>query len=141
MCNSNPNLHSWIEGVFYYIESKQVNSPEVVNWNVTSHNWQWHHSVDTSQLLIDILQLTHVSVINNRLWCDLQFYPEHTKGLILMGDLNINHLKDIKAARNNFETILKHEPYNIQVLTLYFIRHFNSPFLWTMLILSIYQKV
>jgi hypothetical protein len=25
-------------------------------------------------------------------------YPDHTKGLILMGDLNVNHLKDLNAA-------------------------------------------
>lgn len=28
----------------------------------------------------------------------LQHYPDHTKGLILMGDLNVNHLKNLDAA-------------------------------------------
>ena len=28
----------------------------------------------------------------------LQYYPDHTKGLILMGDLNVNQLKNLDAA-------------------------------------------
>ena len=43
-----------------------------------------------------------------------QFYPTHSKGLILMGDININHLKNLDAAETNFLTILKLEPENVQ---------------------------
>jgi Flp pilus assembly protein TadD len=31
-----------------------------------------------------------------------------------MGDININHLKDLDAAERNFETILKEDPQNVQ---------------------------
>ncbi|PVD28691.1 hypothetical protein C0Q70_11285 [Pomacea canaliculata] len=44
----------------------------------------------------------------------LTHYPDHTKGLILMGDLNVNHLKNLDAAEQNFRTILQHEPNNVQ---------------------------
>ncbi|XP_064628448.1 protein O-mannosyl-transferase TMTC3-like [Lineus longissimus] len=44
----------------------------------------------------------------------LKFYPNHTKGLILMGDINVNHLKDIDAAETNFRKILEYDPYDVQ---------------------------
>ncbi|XP_013421827.1 transmembrane and TPR repeat-containing protein 3 [Lingula anatina] len=44
----------------------------------------------------------------------LQYYPDHTKGLILMGDININHLKDIRGAEENFKKILETDPTNVQ---------------------------
>ncbi|XP_074660010.1 protein O-mannosyl-transferase TMTC3-like isoform X2 [Tubulanus polymorphus] len=44
----------------------------------------------------------------------LKYYPDHTKGLILMGDININILKDIKAAEENFKQILQNDPGNVQ---------------------------
>jgi Flp pilus assembly protein TadD len=31
-----------------------------------------------------------------------------------MGDININHLKDLDAAERNFETILKEDPQHVQ---------------------------
>jgi len=46
----------------------------------------------------------------------LEHYPSHTKGLILMGDININHLKDLVAAEKCFRTILETEPDNVQAL-------------------------
>ena len=30
--------------------------------------------------------------------CCFQYYPDHTKGLILMGDLNVNYLRNLDAA-------------------------------------------
>ncbi|KAK2149545.1 hypothetical protein LSH36_447g03000 [Paralvinella palmiformis] len=44
----------------------------------------------------------------------LKHYPDHTKGLILMGDININVRKDLDAAEANFEMILKKDPDNVQ---------------------------
>lgn len=46
----------------------------------------------------------------------LKYYPNHTKGLILMGDINVNTLKDLDKAEKNFETILQNEPKNVQAL-------------------------
>eukprot|EP00106_Octopus_bimaculoides_P004678 XP_014772120.1 PREDICTED: transmembrane and TPR repeat-containing protein CG4050-like [Octopus bimaculoides] len=46
----------------------------------------------------------------------LMYYPNHTKGLILMGDININILKDLNSAEKNFLTILKNEPGNVQAI-------------------------
>ncbi|GFO13852.1 heterogeneous nuclear ribonucleoprotein q, partial [Plakobranchus ocellatus] len=46
----------------------------------------------------------------------LEHHPDHDKGHILMGDLNINILKDIDAAEKNFESILKRNPRNTQAL-------------------------
>ncbi|KAI0217673.1 Protein O-mannosyl-transferase TMTC3 [Lamellibrachia satsuma] len=44
----------------------------------------------------------------------LKHYPNHTKGLILMGDINMNSLNDINAAEQNFLKILDTEPRNVQ---------------------------
>ncbi|CAH1799956.1 unnamed protein product [Owenia fusiformis] len=44
----------------------------------------------------------------------LQHYPEHTKGLILMGDININHKKDIAAAEKNFARVVEINPKDVQ---------------------------
>lgn len=46
----------------------------------------------------------------------LKYYPNHTKGLILMGDINVNTLKDLDKAEKNFQTILQNEPNNVQAL-------------------------
>ncbi|GAB1605655.1 protein O-mannosyl-transferase TMTC3-like [Argonauta hians] len=46
----------------------------------------------------------------------LTYYPNHTKGLILMGDININILKDLTNAEKNFQTILVNEPHNVQAM-------------------------
>ena len=43
-----------------------------------------------------------------------QHYPDHDKGLILMGDINVNVLKDLDAAEANFRAILSRAPSNVQ---------------------------
>ncbi|XP_060080466.1 protein O-mannosyl-transferase TMTC3-like isoform X2 [Ylistrum balloti] len=44
----------------------------------------------------------------------LQFYPNHTKGNMLMGDINVNNLKDLDAAEKNFNLVIALEPLNVQ---------------------------
>ncbi|KAF7248493.1 Protein O-mannosyl-transferase TMTC3 [Varanus komodoensis] len=44
----------------------------------------------------------------------LKYYPDHTKGLILKGDILMNQKKDIKGAKECFEKILKMDPNNVQ---------------------------
>ena len=44
----------------------------------------------------------------------LLHYPTHSKGLILMGDININHLHNAAAAEHHYLSILSREPGNIQ---------------------------
>ena len=44
----------------------------------------------------------------------LSYYPHHTNGLILMGDISINHLKDLDHAEECFRKILETEPTNVQ---------------------------
>ncbi|GFR21026.1 protein O-mannosyl-transferase Tmtc3 [Trichonephila clavata] len=46
----------------------------------------------------------------------LKHYPEHIKGLILLGDVYINHLKDLDAAQKCYEKILGLDPTNIQAI-------------------------
>ncbi|RUS90441.1 hypothetical protein EGW08_001782 [Elysia chlorotica] len=46
----------------------------------------------------------------------LEHHPDHDKGHILMGDININVLKDVDAAEKNFESILQRDPSNTQAL-------------------------
>ncbi|XP_012940074.1 protein O-mannosyl-transferase TMTC3 [Aplysia californica] len=46
----------------------------------------------------------------------LEHYPDHDKGLILMGDINVNVLKDLDAAEKNFNTILARDATNVQAL-------------------------
>ncbi|KAH9508650.1 Protein O-mannosyl-transferase tmtc3 [Bulinus truncatus] len=46
----------------------------------------------------------------------LQHYPDHDKGLILMGDINVNTLKDLDAAEKNFNSILSRNPKNSQAM-------------------------
>ncbi|XP_041109863.1 protein O-mannosyl-transferase TMTC3 [Polyodon spathula] len=41
-------------------------------------------------------------------------YPEHVKGLILKGDILMNHKKDTKGAKECFERILQMDPNNVQ---------------------------
>ncbi|KAF8795853.1 Protein O-mannosyl-transferase Tmtc3 like protein [Argiope bruennichi] len=48
--------------------------------------------------------------------CPNQHYPEHIKGLILLGDVYINHLKDLDAAQKCYEKILGLDPTNIQAI-------------------------
>ncbi|ETE69453.1 Transmembrane and TPR repeat-containing protein 3, partial [Ophiophagus hannah] len=44
----------------------------------------------------------------------LRHYPDHTKGLILKGDILMNQKKDIQGAKQCFEKILKMDPNNVQ---------------------------
>ncbi|XP_006818380.1 protein O-mannosyl-transferase TMTC3-like [Saccoglossus kowalevskii] len=44
----------------------------------------------------------------------LQLHPNHSKGLILLGDVYMNTLHSIKDAKKCYETILEIEPKNIQ---------------------------
>ncbi|XP_015913361.2 protein O-mannosyl-transferase Tmtc3 [Parasteatoda tepidariorum] len=46
----------------------------------------------------------------------LKHHPEHVKGLILLGDIYINHIKDLDAAQKCYEKILVLEPTNIQAI-------------------------
>ncbi|XP_069485436.1 protein O-mannosyl-transferase TMTC3 [Ambystoma mexicanum] len=44
----------------------------------------------------------------------LLYFPDHTKGLILKGDILMNQKKDIKGAKKCFEQILAMDPNNVQ---------------------------
>ncbi|XP_053487474.1 protein O-mannosyl-transferase TMTC3 [Ictalurus furcatus] len=44
----------------------------------------------------------------------LHHHPEHSKGLILKGDILMNQLKDTRGAREAFERILRSDPGNVQ---------------------------
>ncbi|NXA36896.1 TMTC3 protein, partial [Eudromia elegans] len=44
----------------------------------------------------------------------LRYYPDHTKGLILKGDILMNQKKDISGAKKCFEKILELDPSNVQ---------------------------
>lgn len=44
----------------------------------------------------------------------LKYYPDHTKGLILKGDILMNQKKDIVGAKQCFEKILELDPNNVQ---------------------------
>ncbi|XP_072160483.1 protein O-mannosyl-transferase Tmtc3 [Bemisia tabaci] len=46
----------------------------------------------------------------------VKFHPDHVKGLILLGDIYINTIKDLDAAENCYKRILQLEPENIQGL-------------------------
>ncbi|XP_043487059.1 protein O-mannosyl-transferase Tmtc3-like isoform X1 [Polistes fuscatus] len=46
----------------------------------------------------------------------VRFHPDHVKGLILLGDIYINNIKDLDAAENCYHRILKMDPTNIQGL-------------------------
>lgn len=65
-------------------------------------------------MLVNNLQrpLDAVPVLNQL----LEHYPDHDKGLILMGDINVNTLKDLDAAEKNFNSILSRNPSNSQAM-------------------------
>lgn len=44
----------------------------------------------------------------------VKYHPDHVKGLILLGDIYINNIKDLDAAENCYKRILELEPENIQ---------------------------
>ncbi|XP_022602005.1 transmembrane and TPR repeat-containing protein 3 isoform X3 [Seriola dumerili] len=44
----------------------------------------------------------------------LRYHPEHIKGLILKGDILMNHKKDTRGAKICFERILRMDPTNVQ---------------------------
>ncbi|XP_019336439.1 protein O-mannosyl-transferase TMTC3 isoform X1 [Alligator mississippiensis] len=44
----------------------------------------------------------------------LSYYPDHTKGLILKGDILMNQKKDISGAKKCFKKILELDPNNVQ---------------------------
>ncbi|XP_064490379.1 protein O-mannosyl-transferase Tmtc3-like isoform X2 [Ornithodoros turicata] len=46
----------------------------------------------------------------------LQYHPDHVKGLILLGDVYINHVKDLNKAQECYEKILLLDPANVQAL-------------------------
>ncbi|ERL91949.1 hypothetical protein D910_09272 [Dendroctonus ponderosae] len=46
----------------------------------------------------------------------VKYHPDHVKGLILLGDIYINSIKDLDAAENCYKRILEIEPDNIQGL-------------------------
>ncbi|GFV37742.1 protein O-mannosyl-transferase Tmtc3 [Trichonephila clavipes] len=45
-----------------------------------------------------------------------QYHPDHVKGLILLGDIYINSIKDLDAAQECYESILRYESNNVQAL-------------------------
>ena len=44
----------------------------------------------------------------------IRYHPDHVKGLILLGDLYVNHMRDLAAAEKCYNRILEVEPDNIQ---------------------------
>ncbi|GLH05530.1 Protein O-mannosyl-transferase TMTC3 [Gryllus bimaculatus] len=46
----------------------------------------------------------------------VKFHPDHIKGLILLGDIYINNIKDLDAAENCYKRILQLDPENVQGL-------------------------
>jgi tetratricopeptide (TPR) repeat protein len=46
----------------------------------------------------------------------VKYHPDHVKGLILLGDIYINNIKDLDAAENCYRRILELDPENIQGL-------------------------
>ncbi|XP_036615961.1 protein O-mannosyl-transferase TMTC3 [Trichosurus vulpecula] len=44
----------------------------------------------------------------------LRYYPDHIKGLILKGDILMNHKRDIVGAKECFEKIVEMDPNNVQ---------------------------
>merc|ERR1712062_286623 len=44
----------------------------------------------------------------------IRYHPDHVKGLILLGDLYVNHMSDLDSAEKCYHRILEVEPDNIQ---------------------------
>ncbi|XP_054720816.1 protein O-mannosyl-transferase Tmtc3-like [Uloborus diversus] len=45
-----------------------------------------------------------------------KYHPDHVKGLILMGDIYINTIKNLDEAQRCYENILEQDPHNVQAL-------------------------
>lgn len=56
----------------------------------------------------------------------LDIYPNHSKALILLGDIYINQLKDTERAKQCYERILTIDPTNIQAMHNLCVVHVNS---------------
>ncbi|CAN7939236.1 unnamed protein product, partial [Ixodes hexagonus] len=59
----------------------------------------------------------------------LQSHPDHVKGLILLGDIYINHLKDVDKAEECYERILSVEPSHVQAMHNLCVVHVQRGFL------------
>jgi len=46
----------------------------------------------------------------------IKFHPDHVKGLILLGDIHINTLKDLEVAESCYRRILTIDPENVQAV-------------------------
>ncbi|XP_046394018.1 protein O-mannosyl-transferase Tmtc3 [Ischnura elegans] len=46
----------------------------------------------------------------------VKFHPDHVKGLILLGEIYINNIKDLDAAESCYKRILQQDPHNVQGL-------------------------
>ncbi|KAL3883448.1 hypothetical protein ACJMK2_029709 [Sinanodonta woodiana] len=44
----------------------------------------------------------------------IEYHPDHFKGRMLMGDININHLKKLDEAEKNFLYVVQNDPKNVQ---------------------------
>ena len=44
----------------------------------------------------------------------LAHFPSHVKGLILLGDINTNHVRDFAAAEDCYRRIIEVEPGHVQ---------------------------
>ncbi|KAL1506759.1 hypothetical protein ABEB36_006062 [Hypothenemus hampei] len=64
-------------------------------------------------LLADDMRPLEAAPFLNQL---VKYHPDHVKGLILLGDIYINSIKDLDAAENCYKRILELEPDNIQGL-------------------------
>ncbi|KAG8196915.1 hypothetical protein JTE90_027619 [Oedothorax gibbosus] len=45
-----------------------------------------------------------------------EYHPDHVKGLILLGDIYINSVKDLDSAQECYENILHSDPHNVQAM-------------------------
>lgn len=64
-------------------------------------------------LLTDVQRPLEAAPFLNQL---VRFHPDHIKGLILLGDIYINNIKDLDAAENCYRRILQLDPTNVQGL-------------------------
>jgi tetratricopeptide (TPR) repeat protein len=44
----------------------------------------------------------------------LRFFPDHVKGLVLLGDINTNHVRDYAAAEECYRRIIEVDPGHVQ---------------------------